>query len=113
MTPGQSNDAVAALLAEALNAQRLIRATDVDGVYDQDPQTVKNARKFDTLSYDKLLEIVQDRDQVAGGYALFDLVAARVIQRSKIPTQFIDGQDPDNIKRAIFGEHVGTIVTDK
>ncbi|MHA1712580.1 MAG: UMP kinase [Candidatus Ranarchaeia archaeon] len=111
VTPGQSTDAVSALMAELLNAPLLIRATDVDGVYDKDPQQFSDAKKYDKMTYQDIIRHAQSSAYVAGSYALFDIVAAQVIHRSKIPTWFIDGRDPVNIKRILAKEKIGTLVT--
>ena len=110
ITPGQSTDAVAAIMAEVVSAQLLIRATDVDGIYNKDPQKFPDAKKHSTISFDDLIKLIYQSSQEAGGYALFDLLAAQIIKRSKIPTRFINGQDPDNILRAINNESLGTLI---
>ena len=111
VTPGQSTDAVAALIAEALQASLLIRATDVDGIYDQDPQQYPNASKHTTLTYQQLIQLIQTQSQTAGHYSLFDLVAAQIITRSQIPTRFIDGHSMITLKQAITNQKVGTLVS--
>ncbi len=110
ITPGQSTDAVAAIMAELVSAQLLIRATDVDGIYDKDPQQYSDAIITSHMTFDELIQLVQKSSQEAGGYALFDLLAAQIVKRSKIRTRFINGQDPDNILRAVNDEKIGTLV---
>lgn len=108
--PGHTTDATAALLAEYLRAKRLLIATAVDGVYDKDPKKSRDAVKFDKLSYDKLVEIVSKTEAKAGGSSVIDLLAAKIIQRSGIETLVFKGS-PENIRRALKGEKVGTIVS--
>ena len=86
LAPGQSTDAVAAELAEYLEAEELRVYTNVDGVYDKDPRKHPDAKKFSKLSYQELLELVLPYSSKAADYPIFDFVAAKVIQRSAIKT---------------------------
>ncbi len=110
VSPGQTTDAVAAILAEYLNADMLINVTTVDGVYDDDPRFNKNARRFDRLTPAELLDIVMRREMKAGASIVIDPVAAKIIERSRIKTVVIDGGDPKNILKAFNGERTGTII---
>ncbi|MFC2154727.1 UMP kinase [Candidatus Altiarchaeota archaeon] len=109
--PGHSTDAVAALLAEYIGADLLIKATAVDGVYDKDPHQNKDSKRFDKISVVDLVNLVKSYSVGAGKYELIDLLAAKIIQRSKIKTLFIDGRDLDNMQKAIEGKKfTGTII---
>ncbi len=109
--PGSSTDYRAAIFAGAIGADMIINATDVSGVYDNNPKTNENARKLETLSYAELEMIVkQNTRQVPGEYGLFDLKAVRYAARLGIPLVFIDGTDPDEIIRAVEGKHHGSTV---
>ena len=110
--PGCSTDYDAALFAEAIGADLLINATDVDGVYSADPDKDPNAKKFDKLSYDEFERIILQNPQVPGEYRFFDLKATRLIKKARIKTIFIDGRDPEEIIRAVEGRHNGTIVSE-
>ena len=110
--PGHSTDAVAALLAEWVNADLLVNATNVDGVYNKDPKKNKNAKLMKRINIRKLYGIVSWESMGAGSYALIDLIAVKVIQRSKIRTIILNGHDLENIKNFIKGKKFkGTIVT--
>jgi uridylate kinase len=107
--PGHSTNAVAALLAEALHADLLINATDVDGVYTDDPRVSKDAKKIDKIKASKLVELLTKLPQVAGKYELMDLVAAKIILRSKIPARvLICGIEA--INDAVMGKEIGTLI---
>ncbi len=106
LIPGQSTNAVAALAAETVNAETLFNATNVDGVYDRDPKE-SGAKRFDTISIVELKKVLSGGGTKAGEYKLFDSVAIRVVERSKIPTVIFDGRDPDNLTR-VFSENIGT-----
>ena len=107
LIPGQSTNAVAALAAETVNAETLFNATNVDGVYDHDPKE-SGAKRFDTITIAELKKVLSGGGTKAGEYKLFDSVAIRVVERSKIPTVIFDGGDPDNLTRVFGGEKIGT-----
>jgi len=105
--PGQSTNGTAALIAEKTNASQFLNATDVDGVYDQDPNKTKKAKKFKRIEIKKLRSMLVQEDSVAGGYDLMDIVALKIIERSKIKTRIIKA-DIKVIDKAIKGSPVGT-----
>jgi len=108
--PGCSTDYDAALFAEALRADLLVNATDVDGVYTADPKRDPNAVKLDRLTYDRLEEILSKNVQAPGEYGLFDLKAVEVLRRSGVRLVVVDGRDPEEIIRAVEGGHRGSEV---
>ncbi|MDI6826672.1 MAG: UMP kinase [Candidatus Aenigmarchaeota archaeon] len=108
--PGCSTGYDAALFAEAIKADLLIKASDVDGVYSTDPDLDPNAKKYDKLTHDEFLKIIEKNPQVPGEYRLFDLKAARLIKKNKIKTIFVDGTDPEEIIRTVEGKHHGTVI---
>ncbi|VVB59137.1 Uridylate kinase [uncultured archaeon] len=107
---GQSTDAAAAFSAKKIKADLLINASNVDGVYDSNPAENKNAKKIPRLSYSELKQILSKNAQLPGQYGLFDLRAVEIISSAKIKTAFIDGTDAEEIYRAAFGEHKGSVV---
>ena len=102
ITPGQTTDAVAAVLAERVGAAVFINATSVDGIYSADPRKDKKATRFDSMTPKKLLEIVGGTALGAGSNNVLDIVAARVVERSNIPLVVLDGRDPKNLPNAIL-----------
>jgi len=107
--PGHTTDATAALLAEFVNADMLLIATSVDGVYSKDPKAYSDAIKFDRLPASKLVEIVSKSTAKAGSSVVVDLLAAKIIERSKIKTVVFFGE-PENILRVVRGEEIGTVI---
>jgi uridylate kinase len=105
--PGQSTNGTAALIAEKIMAEQFLNATDVDGVYDLDPNKFKNAKKFRRIDLKNLRNMLIHEDSIAGGYDLMDIVALKIIERSKIKTRILKA-DIKIIERAIKGEEVGT-----
>jgi len=105
--PGQSTNGTAALIAEKVNASEFLNATDVDGIYDSDPNKNKRAKKFKRIELKKLRRMLVHEDSVAGGYDLMDIVALKVIERSKIKTRVLKA-DIKNLEKAIKGNPVGS-----
>ena len=105
--PGQSTNGTAALIAEKVRAVEFLNATDVDGVYDSDPSKNKKAKKFARINIKDLRTILVREDSMAGGYDLMDIVALKVIERSKIKTKIIKA-DIKTIEKAMKGQPVGT-----
>jgi len=110
LQPGQSTNAVAALLAEAIGANILINATTVDGVYTAPPGT-PGAKKLEKVTTEQLMEIVRRTSMFkAGEYRLFDPLAILIARRAKLVVKIVDGQDPQNILKAVRGRKMGTTI---
>ena len=105
--PGQSTNGTAALIAEKINAEQFLNATDVDGVYDRDPNKYKRAKQFKQIELKNLKNMLVHEDSIAGGYDLMDIVALKIIERSKIKTRILKA-DTKIIEKAIKGSDVGT-----
>ncbi|MHA1377802.1 MAG: UMP kinase [Candidatus Helarchaeota archaeon] len=108
LQPGQSTNAVASLLAERIKADLLINATNVQGIYTNDPKKDPSAKKIDILNITDFSKLIDKEKSKAGEYSLFDYVAYLIIKRSKIPTIFVSGEDPKNILKIINNEKIGT-----
>ena len=99
--PYFSTDTGAVLRAAEINADVIMLAKNVDGVYDSDPVTNPDAKKYDQISYD---------DVLAQHLSVMDSTATSLSMDNKIPVLLFALEDPQNIIRAICGENVGTIV---
>ncbi|HKU48382.1 MAG TPA: UMP kinase [Nitrososphaera sp.] len=109
--PGQSTNATAALIAEKVRAYMFINATDVNGIYDSDPNKNKAAKMFSEISVKECIEILGTENSAAGAYDLMDLVALKVIERSRLAVVVLRS-DVATIRRAVDGKASGTrIVT--
>jgi uridylate kinase len=114
ITPGQTTDAVAAVLAERVGASVFINLTSVDGVYTADPKKDKKARRLANLTPQQLLGIVGKTALGAGSNNVLDIIAARVVERSGIPLVVLDGSRPENVRDALLsGKFTGTVVADR
>jgi len=108
--PGHSTDYDAALHAKAVGASLLINVTNIDGVYSDDPKKNPAAKKYLTLTHKEFLKIIKINKQVPGEYRLFDMKATKLIKKLYLKTVFIDGNDPEEIVRAVEGGHHGTTI---
>ena len=111
LIPGQTTDAVSAVLAEYVGADLLINATSVDGVYTADPNLDSKAEKISSMTPSQLVDIVIKIDMSAGSNSPLDPLAAKIIQRCGIKTIVIDGREPGNINEAAAGRHNGTLIS--
>ena len=100
--PFFSTDTTAALRANEIGADAILKATKVDGIYDSDPQKNPDAKKFDSITFSDAL---QRRLQV------MDSTAFSLCLDNKMPIVVFNIGDSGNIKRAVLGEPVGTLVT--
>jgi uridylate kinase len=109
--PGSSTDYRAVIFAKHMQADLIINATDIDGVYTKNPKLHDDAEKLPTLTCTTLEEIIrQNTCQAPGEYGLFDLKAVRLAKKLDIPIIIIDGTDPNEILRAVKGTHSGSTI---
>jgi uridylate kinase len=99
--PGQSTNATSALIAEKVGAKRFVNATDVDGIYDSDPRKNSKAKLYSTITIKQCRDLLSGESSMAGGYDLMDIVALKVIERSKIPTVVVKSE-PTTIKEVLL-----------
>lgn len=104
VTPAQTTDAVAAALAEYVDADLLVYATSVAGVYTADPEEDDDAERREELSAGELVDAISEMEMNAGASAPVDLLAAKVIQRGELKTFVLDGSDAERVRRAVEDE---------
>ena len=100
--PFFSTDSAASLRAAELNADILLKATMVDGIYDKDPKKFPDAVKYDVITH---------HDILVNKLQVMDSAAAAICTENNIPIIVFDLNRPDNIYDAVMGETVGTLVT--
>ncbi len=110
LKPGITTDTVAALVAERVNADLLIKGTDQEGVYDKDPRKHADAVKFDNLSFEDLPKIFKGSKHEAGIHQIIDPEAIKVLKRHHVKFVVVNGYNPRNIQAAVNGEKVGTVI---
>lgn len=109
--PGQTTDAVAALLAERVKADLVVNWTSVDGIYSADPKKHRDAVRHPTLTPGELQAIIREDRLEAGSNTVFDTLAAKIIGRSGIPLVVLDGRRPEDPRKAIRARR-GTLVSE-
>jgi len=110
LKPGMTTDTVAAMLAERVDADLLVKATDVDGVFTKDPKKYKDARKLERLSFDDLFKFFEKESHEAGIHQVLDPEAVRILQKKRIKTVVVNGFKPENVLLAVEGKNVGTVI---
>ncbi len=108
VSPGQTTDAVSAILAERVHADRLIIATSVEGVYTADPEIDPSAKKLSTMTQKELVHLAMQTEMKAGSRSPVDPLAAKIIERSSIPTAIVHGRNIENLRKGALGGHKGT-----
>ena len=111
--PAHSTDAVSAILAEYINADKLINLTSVDGMYTKDPNKFDDAELVSEITASDLLDFLSDKDVKAGTYEFFDTTAVQMIKRSNLETVITNGFNPENLIKAVNGKNIGTRVINK
>jgi uridylate kinase len=100
--PFFTTDTTAAVRALEIGAEVLLKATKVDGVYDRDPMKDASAERYERLSFMECIE---------GGLKVMDATAVTHCMENRIPIVVFSMKEPGNIRRAVMGEAVGTLVT--
>ena len=101
-SPFFSTDTAAALRSVEINADALLKATNVDGVYDKDPNKFDDAVKFDTVSF---------KEVISRDLKVMDSTAFSLCKDNDMPIVVFNlEEDPENVVRAVMGEAIGTVV---
>jgi uridylate kinase len=100
--PYFSTDTAASLRAMEIKADVLLKATKVEGIYDADPVLIKDAVKFEQITYMEILRL---------GLKVMDTTAVSLCKDNNLPMVIFNMNEPGNIRRVIMGERVGSLVT--
>lgn len=102
-SPYFTTDSAAALRANEISADVILKGTRVDGVYSADPEKDSTATKFDKISFAKVISM---------GLGVMDMTAFTLCQENKLPIVVFDIAEKGNLLRAAKGENVGTLISD-
>ncbi len=102
--PYFTTDTAASLRAVEIQADAIFKGTKVDGVYDSDPMLNKDAKKFDTVSHQEVLQ---------RGLKVMDMTAVTLCMENHLPIIVFNVKQPGNLKRVVLGEKLGTTVTSR
>jgi len=100
--PYFTTDSAAALRANEISAQVILKGTRVDGIYSADPEKVPDAVRYESISFEKV---------IAEGLDVMDMTAFTLCRENNLPIIVFDIHHPDNLRRLIHGEKVGTLVS--
>ena len=111
LKPGMTTDAVAAMLADSIRADLLVKATDQDGIYNRDPRKFPDAHLLDSLRFDDLAKLFEADRHRAGIHQILDPEAVRLLQKRRVKTVVVNGSKPENVLLAVEGRRVGTVIS--
>ena len=99
--PYFTTDTAASLRAAEIDADLMLKSTRVEGVFDEDPEKNKDAKKYDEISY---------KEVVSSKLKVMDLTAITLCEENEMPIHVFDGTSPGNIYKALTGESMGTLI---
>jgi len=102
-SPYFTTDSAAALRANEINAEVILKGTRVDGIYSSDPEKNPEATKFDKLSFVKVISL---------GLSIMDMTAFTLCQENNLPIIVFNVNQKENLKAVVQGQEVGTLVSD-
>lgn len=112
LQPGQSTMAVSVLAASVTGAERIVVATDVDGIYTSDPKKDPGAKIIPRMRFEELESLARNVSQRAGEYQVVDMVGLSMLLRTRTPLYYVNGNRVEEVRDAILGKRAGTIVGD-
>ena len=110
LKPGMTTDTVAALIAERINADIFVKATDQEGIYTKDPRKSRDAVKLDKIRFEELSKFLAENRHKAGIHQILDWEAVKILKAKRVKVQVLNGFKPENLLFAVEGEKVGTII---
>jgi uridylate kinase len=110
LRPGMTTDTVAALIGERVQADLLVKGSNVNGIYSKDPKKYSDAKKLDKLRFEDLSRLFESNKHKAGIHQIIDPEAVKILQRCRLKTVVVDGYDSANVLAAVNGKRVGTVI---
>lgn len=110
LKPGITTDTVAALVAQRWRADLLVKASDQNGIYTEDPRVNKKAKKLDRITYEKMRQILSGSHK-PGIHSIVDPIAVSHLIESRIKLVVMNGANANGVVKAVHGEKIGTVVT--
>ena len=115
--PGQSTTSVTFEMAEALKATDVLILTNVDGIYDKDPNKFPTASKFNEISISRLEEVIYGEggssQSAAGEYRIFDAVSLQILKRSHLDVRLINGENFEELQQLLVAEDFDNFIGTK
>ena len=110
LKPGMTTDTVAALIAEKINADLLIKATDQEGIYNKDPRKHADATMLEHLSFEELSNVFAEDKHKAGIHQILDPEAVKILKRKRVKVVVVNGFKSENILAVVKGKRIGTMI---
>jgi len=110
LKPGMTTDTVAAMIGEKMNADLLVKASDVDGIFTKDPKKYPDAKKIDELEFDDLSPLFEENRHKAGIHQILDPEAVKILKKSRMKMVVVNGFKPENVLLAVKREKIGTTI---
>ena len=110
LRPGMTTDSVAALVGERVNADLLVKGSNIDGIYNKDPRKYFSAKRLDLVKFEDLGKIFEADSHRAGINQVIDPEAIKILSRSRLRTIVVDGYKSQNVLDAVNGKKIGTVV---
>jgi uridylate kinase len=108
--PGMTTDSVAALIGERVEADLLVKGSNVDGIFTKDPKEFSDAQKLDALNFEDLTRLLEAGSHRAGINQILDPEAVKILRENRLKTVVVNGYDAGNVLAAVKGEQVGTVI---
>ena len=110
LRPGMTTDTVAALVGERIQADLLVKGSNVDGIYTKDPRRFCDADKLDKLRFEDLAGLFDEKKHKAGINQVIDPEAVQILTKIRLKTIVVNGYDTANLFFAVQGRKVGTVI---
>jgi uridylate kinase len=110
LRPGMTTDAVAALIGERVQADLLVKGSNVDGIFTKDPNKYADAEKLDRLRFEDLTRLFEADSHRAGINQIIDPEAVKILRKIRLKTVVVNGYNSENVSAAVKGERVGTVI---
>jgi len=110
LKPGMTTDTVAAMIGERVDADLLVKASDVDGIFTKDPKKYPDAEKIDELGFKDLTRLFEENRHKAGIHQILDPEAVKILRKGGVKMVVVNGVKPENVLLAVKGEKVGTTI---
>jgi uridylate kinase len=98
------------MISERMNADILVKTSDVDGVYTKDPKKYPDAKKVEELKFKDLVRLFEKNKHKAGIHQILDPEAIKILQKGRTKVVVVNGFRPKNVLSALKGEKVGTTI---
>jgi len=110
LQPGQSTNAVSAIVAELVGSSVIVNASKIEGVYDRDPERHPDAVLLKEVRLSEVRELLKSQLSYAGRYELLDQISLTIAERSKIKIVIVKGDDPEKLALALEGGYFGSVI---